>query len=152
MGSSLRASLDALKQSSTILNSTVDEASELVLALEDYLTKTCGVGMDLHVSAGNMADLDPGAANPELEVFLGYGRIGGKYRITIATRPQNGGDLDEAPWTDYNRTLKLATVRYLPELVERLAMLMNVLAARTKESTESVIAEIRKQIPKGGKK
>jgi hypothetical protein len=148
MSASLRASVEKLKQSTATLNRITDEAAQVVQAMEVFLNKECSVGIETYVKVSSVC-LDEHGQFEEL-TQLGYARWAGKFRILVSV----GIDPEQQttkPWSEWDRTTKLETVKKLPDLLEKISIEVDahVTAAQTATAT---VAEVLKTIDrKGGK-
>lgn len=119
MSSSMLSSVEKLRKSVSELNKISNEAANLVASVEQFLNKECSVGIDASVlvSSEPICD-DPGAPNED--TYIGYHRHLGKYRITVSTC-FDGEPGTSKPWSEWNREVKLETIKKLPELILEIA-------------------------------
>jgi hypothetical protein len=147
MSDSLRASVEKLKQSTNKLNKIADDAAQVVLAMEAFLNKECSVGIEAYVRVASEKLDDHGM---EEITALGYTRWEGKYRIIVSI----GIDVDQErikPWSEWDRTTKLLTVKKLPELVEKIAEVVNDHVIDAQDATAAVADVLKALDRKGGK-
>jgi hypothetical protein len=147
MSDSLPASIEKLKLSTSRLNKITDEAAKVVQEVEAFLNKECSVGIETYVLVHSEPMNDHGL---EEYTHLGYARWQGKYRIVVSVGCDHDQD-ETKPWSDWNRAIKLETVKKLPELIERIANEVDAHVRAAQETTTAVTSILRAIDRKEGK-
>jgi predicted nucleotidyltransferase len=118
----LRPRLDRLKSLAKSLNEVSDEISKVVQGVEAYLSDQLRIGVTASVLIER--EEDP----TETICFrreLVYGRFGPKFRLYVAEITSvDGGrnELEQTPWANCPRDMKLLAFQKLPELLDELAV------------------------------
>ena len=149
MSDSLRASMERLVQSTTELNEATDEAARVVLATESFLAKECSVGIEsfVEVSSEYVNDYDAGRTMTIITTLC-YERYGDRFRITVFHGDGTEDNSVRKPWSEWDRTTKLETVRFLPELIESIANAADHRVSKAREATEKVASVLEVLKPK----
>jgi len=145
----MKNALTRLREIAPKLNKTTDQATEVVRRIEHLLAKEMQIGIqaDVRVSCKNLStDRD---IETNETTYLAFQRINGLFRIVVRTEAWQGnvvngdGDshvIEETPWLECSRGVKLETYPKLPDLLEELTKE----AERTIEAAESAHPEVQK--------
>jgi hypothetical protein len=149
MGAPLDVSIDRIKQSSSRLNKTADEAATVVSATENFLNTECSIGIIAYVTVSR-EDIS-GDGGPYETISLGYQTWGERYRIVVSHDCDDREHPDVKPWAECGREMKLNTIHKLPELIEEIA---NRIDAKIGEAHEAVttVASMLKTLERKGVK
>lgn len=126
----LQTHIELLRKLSLQLNSLSEELNQTVLAVEHFLGVTCSLG----ISVGALVEAD---SSEELQTYLEYRRVGGKFRIAVVEIAEQG-EINVRPWSDCPRDEKLKTFAKLPDLLANLAETIQVRIKQALEARQSV--------------
>lgn len=150
MAEELNGRLDVLRAIAPRLNQATDEATRIVLAVEDLLVKQLGIGISAESECLNYHHVVV-ERDGEREIvafqYLAFGRVLGSYRIHVLNREQyledNSWEVrseERTPWGSCSREEKLDAFQKLPQLLdeiinkaERLAKAADETAVKVKE-------------------
>lgn len=163
MATELKKKLESLRAATAKLNASTDEAGRIIQQVERFLGEEMGIGISADTAyfldepyegddqdEAGWIDEVGNPARPDVCHALGYGRIGGKYRIHVITtleghktNSHNGLTrhttvLDRTPWASCPRDLKLTAFPVLPKLLERLADRAKELASQADSAAKTV--------------
>lgn len=124
MKESLRDQIARLRTLSPKLNAVTDEATLLVEAVEHFLNEECKFGIPAFTEISSASEDDRGA-EWDRGTRLEYSRIEGKFRLVVSeyeTDPVGDTTIsNRMAWTASPRDTKLWTIRFIPNLLERIA-------------------------------
>ena len=109
--------VQSLRSISPRLNAITDRANETVRDVEQFLNDECSIGLP----AFTVISFDNGDEEDYAGTYLGYVRVGPKYRIAVATLDNASNIQSVKPWTDCSREEKLESFGKLPDLLARIA-------------------------------
>jgi hypothetical protein len=153
MTGGLRDKLASLRDLAPRLNATVDQASEVVRHVDEYLE---GLGLGVSAMAPPFDDRPtPPPSGPEEGVeprvssHLAYGRLNGSFRIHVVERTgrkDSRGDREAeadrpVAWSSCPREAKLRAFATLPDLLDEIATSAQRLVA-VADSTAVTVGEI----------
>ena len=155
MTAQLRDSIQKLRALSPRFNAAAEEASTTVKLVEQFLADECKAGITTDVTVWTKMPPDESCrdVNDFEGMFLGYGRVGGKYRITVQMNVSAWDDaLDRetiarsvTPWTDCSRGEKLESFGSITELLDQIALMMETgikAAAETSSAVQSIMTAL----------
>lgn len=126
MVDNLRKQLETIRNLSSQFNTLSNDLNKTVEAVEQFLNVTCSVG----IPASVLVEKDD-----PIGTYLGYRRVGSKYRIAIVEGGPDGEYVK--PWADCARDVKTETFKKLPDL---LAKISEELQARIKDAQQTIQA------------
>lgn len=158
----MREKLEALRAASSKLNASTDAAAKVVAEVEKFLDKL-GIGLsaesdvfrsepyeDDDQDEAGWRDEDGNDSRPEVCYTLNYGRVGGKFRIHVATSlcgtklDARGFAvfqerfLDRTIWSSCSREMKIESFAKLPEILGKLTDRAVELSAAADEAAKTV--------------
>ncbi len=120
----LRPRLDRLQTLAKSLNAVSDEISKVVQGVEAHLSDTLRIGVTASVLIEREEDPTETVC---IRRELVYGRFGPKFRLYVAEITAVDGcqdQLEQTPWANCPRDMKLLSFQKLPELLDELAKQM----------------------------
>ena len=159
MTDDLKAAIKSIETTVPNLNKAVDQAGQLVRQVEAFLERQkLGVAAEVVVESRNLAE--ESSDGESLDKFkeylsLAYSRVGGKFRIAVVTeKVRDGADLngnlayfteviDETPWLNSSRDMRLRTFPKLPDLLKVLAESAEA-SEKSLAETNATVAELLK--------
>ena len=154
MSNNLRISVDKLRQVSSRLNKVSDDAAQVVKALETFLSRECSLGVVAFVHViSHLSDPD---GIDQTFTEIGYARWNGKFRIVVSSGFMHCDEVDNTkgdmkPWSECDRSLKLLTVKKLPELLEQIAKVAEADATEAEQALSVVCGVIKAVDVRGAK-
>jgi hypothetical protein len=130
----LQASFQNLAAAASTLNSASEAFGDAMRTLDDAINKL-NPGVTAWVTVSHSTD-ERGLASEER---LGYAKTNGKWGLTICSvtiNPTDGSEETDDSWlfSDAPRTLRLAAIDHVPELMESLARKAAHTATRVNEA------------------
>ncbi len=143
----LRPRLDRLQTLAKNLNAVSDEISKVVQGVEAHLSDTLRIGVTASVLIER--DEDP-TETICIRRELVYGRHGPKFRFYVAETTSVDGNrdlLEQTPWANCPRDMKLLSFQKLPELLDELARQVEALLDQVDVGYDAIQAMIPPEPP-----
>ena len=147
----LRPRLDRLQTLAKSLNAVSDEISKVVQGVEAHLSDTLRIGVTASVLIEREEDPTETIC---IRRELVYGRFGPKFRLYVAETTSVDGNrdqLEQTPWANCPRDMKLLSFQKLPELLDELARQVEALLDQVDVGYDAIQAMIPAAVPAKGK-
>jgi hypothetical protein len=156
--STIGSSLAKLRELAPKLNAAADEARKIVQYVENLLAKELTIGLKVDVLVSTRKE----NGKHTIHRNLSYRRIDGRFRIAVVDvlmindEAEGRGpsiaedsEISVFPWSEWPRDTKLETFPLLPQLLETIiknAEKTRDDVARTQETLEQILPELRRQV------
>lgn len=139
MSTSLSASIEKLRKSSSHLNTISDSTNETVRTIEEILRDEFKIGTPAFIKTGSEEDCS---------TYLEYRKIGNIFRIAVVWADEYGERESAKPWSDCTRKVKIDTIKHLPALLVELTKKVDEQLQQA-EDAEEVASEVYNSILMG---